>query len=1236
MKLRTRLLATFGLLALTTFSISIVGYLLVSRFSGALYEVGVVRLPSIQGLDTMREALHELARAEHRRHRATEDSATMKAEIALAGRQWQRFDEGLGVYEPLARVPQEAELWRRFVAVIAEVRPLHEAAMARALARTEEVATGKSQVVVADESHLAGQLNSAEDLLAELLRLNTRIAENALAGTARTSDEVANVGHVMLGFAAFALFLHVWLAFSIGRSVTRPVEDAERAIRRIAGGDLGARVPVYGDDEPGRLSGSVNHLAVALQEGEALRRAVGTNLPRSFVYQIAYQPDRGWRFVSVSPSVERLVGITPSALISDHTQLERFVCEEDRPKLLEVRHRVQAGEPAVDLHVRGAWPGEELRDFHVTSAPRRLADGSLVSDGIVTDVTERIDTERALAAAARALRTTSSCRHAIVCASDEVGLVQSVCDAIVAVGGYRLCWVGYREDDDVRSVRGVAVAGHADFERGTPPTTWADDENGHGPLGTAIRTGERQVFEDAQNHPRYAPWKDYAVANGIHTILAFPLKEEGVTFGAFSIFSEERGPLDPSEVELFGELSLDIERGIVGIRNRERRDRALEELRVSEAQFRSVVEQSRLGVGIVAPDGRWLEVNDALCRIAGATPEELIATDVVSLTHPEEQEENRLLAERIVAGEVAHAERETRWLRKDGSVVWVRSHISAVVDPDGRLLHVIVHVVDETSRHEVEQHLRASRARMQLALDMSKLVYLEYDFDSDLIRFDEGFREIFLWPDDDTDGVVLSPREYVSRFLFPEDAHLVMDDLEMVRSRGELPFGTRLEHRFLRADGSDGVLSVSRTIERDPGSGALRLRGAIQDISELERLRQQLGQAQKMEAVGQLAGGVAHDFNNYLTVILGYSQMILPTFDLDDPRRHRLEEILKAAERSASLTAQLLAFSRRELIVPRLLNLNTVIEDTGKMLRRLVGEDIEVVHSLDPGLQLAWFDAGQLQQVLVNLAVNARDAMPRGGALVIETANVHVSALQVGRHSSIPPGSYVRLLVRDSGTGIAEGVQRQMFEPFFTTKGPGRGTGLGLSVVYGAVQQSGGHIDVESVLGEGTSFFVYLPSGREEEGEVSAANGKTPSTRGTETILVVEDEASIRDLNCELLAREGYSVLAATDGEDAIAVCARHEGTIDLLVTDVVMPRMSGGELAARLGEGRPELHVLFVTGYTDDAVLRQGIAREEVEFLQKPYSGGVLLARVRELLDAARAARGSGGSHAPDLDGPA
>lgn len=278
MKLRTRLLATFGLLALTTFSISIVGYLLVSRFSGALYEVGVVRLPSIQGLDTMREALHELARAEHRRHRATEDRATMKAEIELAGRQWQRFDEGVRVYEPLAQVPQEAELWRRFVAVIAELRPLHEAAMARALARIEGGAAGKPEAVVPDEAHLAEHLNSAQDLLFELLRLNTRIAENALAGTARTSDEVANVGHVMLGFAAFALFLHFWLAFSIGRSVTRPVEDAERAIRRIAGGDLEARVPVSGDDELGRLSGSVNHLAVALQESEALRRAVGTNL----------------------------------------------------------------------------------------------------------------------------------------------------------------------------------------------------------------------------------------------------------------------------------------------------------------------------------------------------------------------------------------------------------------------------------------------------------------------------------------------------------------------------------------------------------------------------------------------------------------------------------------------------------------------------------------------------------------------------------------------------------------------------------------------------------------------------------------------------------------------------------------------------------------------------------------------------------------------------------------------
>jgi PAS domain S-box-containing protein len=426
-----------------------------------------------------------------------------------------------------------------------------------------------------------------------------------------------------------------------------------------------------------------------------------------------------------------------------------------------------------------------------------------------------------------------------------------------------------------------------------------------------------------------------------------------------------------------------------------------------------------------------------------------------------------------------------------------------------------------------------------------------------------------------------------------------------------------MEARILTSGGQVRWLRVfGRPIQDEAQGRVIRIYGAAQDITGEKHLEEQLIHAQKMEAVGRLAGGVAHDFNNLLTVIAGYAEMLKEGRTANAAETVEINEILEAANRASQLTRQLLAFSRRQGLQPKIVNLNTIVSNVESLLRRLIGEDIELRTILGPGMGAVKVDPGQMEQVLMNLAVNARDAMPDGGQLTIETAQVDLDASYSFVQASLPPGMYAMLSVSDTGVGMDKATVGRIFEPFFTTKEAGKGTGLGLSMVYGITRQSGGNIWVDSEPGRGTTFLIYLPMVPEQDAGLEAPQTIQHAAGGSETILVLEDEPAIRSLMREVLTRRGYFVLDTDSADDALEICAEHAGAIALLVTDVILPKMNGLEVAKRTLELRPEIKVLFTSGYTDSTILHQEILQNPAVLLSKPFTPEALAQKVRDLLD--------------------
>ncbi|MDB5104424.1 MAG: Blue-light-activated protein [Fibrobacteres bacterium] len=530
---------------------------------------------------------------------------------------------------------------------------------------------------------------------------------------------------------------------------------------------------------------------------------------------------------------------------------------------------------------------------------------------------------------------------------------------------------------------------------------------------------------------------------------------------------------------------------------------------------------------------------------------------------------------------------------------------------------------DITDRKMAEEEVRRSRDQLDVILQGIADAILVYSPRGALVYFNEAASRMLDLPAPDA----LRDRERAARVEDALDRLLVMDVSGKAMPPEETPVNialrgkesqpTLLRYRLGPQGAERWLITRAKPILDQEGKVRMVI-SIAQDTTDLRRTEEQFRQSQKMEAIGRLAGGVAHDFNNLLTAINGYSELLLAMTGKEDARRQHIEEIRKAGERAASLTNQLLVYSRRQIVSPKTLNLNSVVSQMETMLRRLIGEDIDLVVRLKPDLDAILADPGQIEQVILNLAVNSRDAMPKGGTLTLETSRTELGPDSQGINEAVAPGTYVQLTVRDSGVGIDDTVKSHLFEPFFTTKKTGRGTGLGLSTVYGIVRQSGGHISVESERGAGATFKVFFPTARDMKPEHAPAEPETQESafRGGETILVVEDDLAVRNLVKNILASFGYSILEAGNGIEALEVANGFHGKIDLLLTDVVMAQMGGRELVDKMKYLRPDLKYIYMSGYTDDAIVRHGVLVKSEQFIQKPFSPASLVRKVRSVLD--------------------
>jgi two-component system cell cycle sensor histidine kinase/response regulator CckA len=624
----------------------------------------------------------------------------------------------------------------------------------------------------------------------------------------------------------------------------------------------------------------------------------------------------------------------------------------------------------------------------------------------------------------------------------------------------------------------------------------------------------------------------------------------------------------------------------------------------SEKRYRGVVEDQTDLICRFKPDGILVFVNQAYCRFHGRKKEELIGTSFFA-NIPEQDREIPLGEFSRLSVAKPLQSFDNRLLLDDGQFIWQQCTVRALFDNDGDIAEFQAVIEDITRRKQSEEAARLGEERVRAILNSLPDGVIVLNEHGRATLFNPAAEKIFKRKA----GEVLE--HAITELFAPEDRpryddylgrHAAEDEARIIEMNAQQPGGA--------------LLPIDMAVSEILRGGMLMIIVVVRDISERKRLEEQYRQSQKMEAVGRLAGGIAHDFNNLMQAILGYINLLDRRLPPGDPNHDAVAQIQKSLAHATSLTRQLLAFSRKQVLKPKLLSLNSVVADMNQLLQRVLGETIQLKMSLATPAPWVRADPGQMEQLILNLAINARDAMPQGGVLGIETTHLEFAQERSFPSGRLPAGSYALLRIFDTGCGMSLEVQAHLFEPFFTTKGTGKGTGLGLSNVYGVVKQSGGEITVETEVGRGTAFNIYLPRLDGSVGEEESTHIVPTRTHGNETVLLVEDEELVRMMLVEVLKAAGYNVLDARHGADALELAAKYTGGIDLLITDMTMPGFSGSELARRLAEQRPAMSVLFISGYTDLDTRRWVKLHQPVQYLQKPFHPDAFLSKTRQILD--------------------
>jgi PAS domain S-box-containing protein len=710
--------------------------------------------------------------------------------------------------------------------------------------------------------------------------------------------------------------------------------------------------------------------------------------------------------------------------------------------------------------------------------------------------------------------------------------------------------------------------------------------------GRVAETREPLVTNDLEQHStdHDRTWRQ---GQGIVSYAGYPLLADDRLVGVMAMFA--RRP-----------LSAETERSLAGVARAVALGIEREHLEQSRQRLATILEMTTDLVTIARPDGTPIFLNGAAREVLGIGADE----PVPSLLEFRPSGYGTFLTSVILprAAREGAWRGETEYVTRRGRVIPVSQVTVVHLGSDGEVEAVTSISRDISEQREIADTLRDAEERTRFALEAARAGVWEADLVTGRVTWSDSIRFVHGISVDEFSGTLQGFLELVH----PEDRDRIR---QYLRHGTEAVRQFDLQFRSVWPDGSVHWVEARGRLTRDATGRPVRILGVAQDVTERKQLEEQLQRAQKIEAVGQLAGGLAHDFNNLLTVVLAYSGSLIEQLAADQPARADAEQIQKAGERAAQLTRQLLAFSHKQILRPVILDVNDLVTETTRMLDRLIGEHIGLELKLQPDLDRVQADPGQIELILVNLVVNARDAMPDGGTLTIETAGVELDAEYGRSHLDVEPGRYVMLRVSDTGMGMDEATRRRIFEPFFTTKERGKGTGLGLATVFDIARQTGGAISVYSEPGLGATFRVYLPAVAATR-PVAAAAPAAGAPSGTETILLAEDETAVRLLVEKILARRGYRVLPAANPAEALQIASAERGSIDLLVSDVVMPLMSGADLYMKLREARPELRVLFMSGFADDAIARHGVLASGAPFIQKPFTGPALAQKVRESID--------------------